>query len=1372
MSSFIVGRTVALCFVMMTFVASCVDAQCSWEFLESATHIKCHLRILESQGLDLHIAGSADKLDIQCSDSLLYASELPTNAFIKLQKLSELKINSCKVQKIQSNAFDGLQTLKKLQLNTQNSVWGPAKSLEIFQDSFNSLKNLQYLDLSANNIRQLPEGIWCKSTQNLQVLNLTMNRLRTFDTIGFSVDDKVCSGSELQILDVSFNELRTVPENWGASRLLRLQQLNLQHNNITQISADAFTGLSSLRILNLSNNHLESLPNDIFANNKDLREVHLKNNELYDLPRGIFHHLEQLLILDLSGNQLTSHHVDNNTFSGLMRLIVLNLASNALTRIGAKTFKELYFLQILNLRNNSIGHIEEGTFLPLYNLHTLNLAENRLHTLDNKMFNGLFVLSKLTLSNNLINIIEDQAFRNCSDLKDLDLSSNQLTDIPFAIQDLTMLKSIDLGENQISELKNGTFKNLNQLTGLRLIDNRIGNLTKGMFAGMPRLSVLNLAKNNIQSIEIGTFDENIEIEAIRLDKNFLTNINGLFATLASLLWLNLSENHLTWFDYAFVPRNLKWLDIHGNYIEKLENYYKLQEEIHITTLDASHNRITEINKMAVPNSIELLFINNNMVTSIASNTFVDKMNLTRVDLYANMLSKVQLNSLRVAPSTTPEFYLGGNPFECDCSMNWLLTINNQSSSSRMYPKIMDLGNIECLMPHSRSEPIRLLTTLSTSDFVCKYDRFCPDTCHCCDFDNCNCEMVCPQNCSCFHDANWTTNIVDCGKQNLNTLPKKIPTGVTDLYLDGNNLPILDTQIFMGKRNLRALYLNGSNIVNIEHSTFTTMHTLEVLHLENNKLQTLEGYEFAHLSLLKELYLHNNLLNNIGNSTFAPLVSLQILRIDNNRLTSIPMWQFVTLQYRNSLQAISMGRNSWTCRCKFLQELTQFAYENTMIIQDPQDIYCVDGAIKRELDLNSSSSECVESLESTSSTGANQDQSNGYISLLAAVLVLIFLVVILIIGFVFRESLRMWLFAHYGVRVCESRFEDAGKLYDAIILHSARDYEFVCRNIATELEHGGPPFRLCIQQRDLPPEASHLQIVEASRASRKIILILTKNLLATEWTRPEFRSAFHEALRGCTNKLVIVEETEVSSEAEDVAELSPYLKSVPSNRISTCDRYFWDKLRFAIPIELSPRGNNYTLDHHERFKQPVSPGVIFRQAPPPPAYYPEDIEANYSSATTATPSPRPTRHMQPSSTLRPPSEHIYSSIESEYSAYDLDPNGQHNLHHQQQQQLLPSSYRQQLQQQHHLHNNRSSKINSMGLELNAHPSNWRNGPVVAPVHIRSGSGLSSGSGVNVNMNVSNAVAANPSSSSTSSSTNTTTTTTPQVGGSNNGQTFLV
>ncbi|KAJ9573592.1 hypothetical protein L9F63_009027 [Diploptera punctata] len=314
------------------------------------------------------------------------------------------------------------------------------------------------------------------------------------------------------------------------------------------------------------------------------------------MARGLFRRLEQLLVLDLSDNQLSSSHIDDGTFVGLIRLIVLNLSHNALTRIGAHTFKDLFFLQILDLRNNSIGYIEDNAFLPLYNLHTLNLAENRLHHISSLLFNGLFVLSKLTLSNNLIMNIDPQAFRNCSDLKELDLSSNALTKVPEALKELSFLKTLDLGENQISDFKNGSFKNLQQLNGLRLIGNSIGNLTRV---------------------------------------------------------------------------NLKWLDIHGNFIERLDNYFKIQTGLHIKTLDASHNRITEISTMSIPNSVELLFINNNMISLVHTNTFLDKRDLVRVDMYANELVKLDLNALRLSPvpenKTLPEFYIGGNPFHCDCS---------------------------------------------------------------------------------------------------------------------------------------------------------------------------------------------------------------------------------------------------------------------------------------------------------------------------------------------------------------------------------------------------------------------------------------------------------------------------------------------------------------------------------------------------------------------------------------------------------------------------------------------------------------------------------------------------------------------------------
>lgn len=740
-----ISIVVALNIIWITLTtANPATGQCAWDYSSKSNSITCHLKVLDvATGLDLQPAQDYDKLTIQCSENFLYESELPKNAFVQLRSLNELIIDSCKLQHLSGDTLTGLKGLKRLTIQTKNAGWSLAKSLDLNVSSLHNLKELEVLNLVDSNLRTIPEGAFCELS-TLQVLNLTRNRIRSTDNLGFSQKPCAAGGEgDLRVLDLSQNELISLPENWSIAKLRRLQQLNLEQNNITEVSGEALAGLPSLRIFNISHNKLEALPGGFFSHSRDFQEIHLQCNRLFEIPRGLFHKLEQLLILDLSSNQLSSHHIDNGTFSGLIRLIVLNLAHNALTRIDAKTFRDLYFLQILDLRNNSIGYIDDNTFLPLYNLHTLNLAENRLHTINDELFNGLFVLSKLTLNNNLIGVIESRAFRNCSDLKELDLSTNQLQEVPSAIQNLTMLRTLDLGENQIHEIAIGAFRNLNQLTGLRLIDNQIGNITKEMFIDLPRLSVLNLAKNRIQLIERGSFDTNSEIEALRLDRNFISDINGVFATLNSLLWLNLAENHLVWFDYAFIPRSLKWLDLHANYIEELGNYYKLQEEISLKTLDASHNRLTEIGPMAVPNSIELLFINNNMISSIQANTFVDKVNLTRVDLYSNTLTKIHLHTLRLAPipptKPLPEFYLGGNPFECDCSMDWLQSVNNLTA--RQHPKIMDLANIECNMPHERGAAVRTLTSLDPKDFLCKYETMCFALCHCCDFDACDCEMV-------------------------------------------------------------------------------------------------------------------------------------------------------------------------------------------------------------------------------------------------------------------------------------------------------------------------------------------------------------------------------------------------------------------------------------------------------------------------------------------------------------------------------------------------------------------------------------------------------------------------------------------------------
>ncbi|XP_040165369.1 toll-like receptor 7 [Anopheles arabiensis] len=1254
--------------VLVCTVTLAASSQCTWEYEKSS--VVCRLRTLERTGLDLQGAEGTSRLDIACSELILFESQLPRNSFSRLAALGELRLESCKLLQLPEGAFEGLLALKKLSVNTRNYEWGPGKVLELQAGSMRGLKELQSLDLSDNNIRALPDGFLCPLT-GLKVLNLTNNRFRSAEALGLA--EKSCpGGSELQALNLAYNELRSVPTGWGVSKLRRLQHLNLEFNNISEVHGDALAGLGSLRTLNLSYNHLETLPGGLFAGSRDLREIHLQGNQIYELPRGLFHRLEQLLVLDLSRNQLSSHHVDNGTFSGLIRLVVLNLAHNALTRIDARTFAELYFLQILDLRNNSIGYIEDNAFLPVYNLHTLNLAENRLHTLDDRLFNGLFVLSKLTLNNNLISIVEPNVFRNCSDLKELDLSSNQLTEVPYAIRDLSMLRALDLGENQIARIENGTFANLNQLTGLRLIDNQIENVTVGMFADLPRLSVLNLAKNRVQNIERGSFDRNLDIEAIRLDGNFLTDINGIFATLASLLWLNLAENHLVWFDYAFIPSNLKWLDIHGNYIESLGNYYKLQEEIKVKTLDASHNRLTDLGPMNVPNSVELLFVNDNHIGTIHANTFIDKVNLARVDLYANALKKLQLHQLRVAPAppTTerplPEFYLGGNPFECDCSMEWMQRVNNLTT--RQHPKIMDLPNVECIMPHARGSPIRPIVSLQPKDFLCRYETHCFALCHCCDFDACDCEMTCPSNCTCYHDQTWGTNVVDCGNQGAAAAAagglRPVPMDATEVYLDGNDIPELQHHVFIGRKNLKVLYANASRIATIQNRTFAGLTALQALHLEDNALQRIHGYEFENLALLRELYLQNNGLQSIANGSFAPLYSLRVLRLDGNRLVTMPLFQLQAAQGNlQALQSLSLGRNPWSCRCRFLPELTAFVADNAVIVQDPQDVYCADDGVHRELDFNVSAA-CSD-FYAGRSVLPGDGLPETYIMLMALAVVLVCLLLLAVLMFVFREPLRFWLFSRYGVRVFGPRCEDSEKLYDAILLYSAKDAELVARSIAGELENGRPPLRLCLQHRDLPEDASHLQLLEASRASRRIVVLLSRNFLQTEWSRCELRRAVHDALRGRPHKLVVVEEGGgVLLEAENDVELVPYLKTTTVTRVRRGDRHFWEKLRYALPVEAPYRGNNYTIDHHERVKQTGggggggaggqgAAGVMFRQ-PPPPAYCPEIDEANYSSATTATPSPRPSRRgMVEVPTQRPPSEHIYSSIDSDYSTLECE-----------------------------------------------------------------------------------------------------------------------
>lgn len=1130
-----------------------------------------------------------------CSDVLFFESSLESNTggFLShLRHLRSISIEYCKIRYIPSSFLMGLTDLRHLTIKTHNTDWS-AMSMEFQPDSFNGLQELRFLDLSDNNIWTFPSHVFCP-LQGLTALNLSRNRIHEIFELGFSdwgngpsAPGRTCNIG-LESLDLSRNEVSQMPDN-GLTSLRSLQRLLLQENKLTSLADRAFVGLVSLQILNASSNSLTALPPELFQSTRDIKEIHLQNNSISVLAPGLLEGLDQLLVLDLSNNQLTSNWVNRDTFSGLVRLVVLNLSHNIISRIDSHVFQDLYSLQILSLEYNNIEIISEGSFSTLSNLHGLSLSHNKLTRIEAYHFSGLYVLNQLFLDNNRISNIHHRAFENCTNLQDLGLSGNGLESVPNGIGTLLYLKTLDLAENKIKTIVNTSFQGLEQLYGLRLIDNEIENITRDTFSTLPSLQVLNLACNKIKHVDQNAFRTNPTLHAVRLDGNKLTDIKGVFANMNSLYWLNVSDNQLTYFDYSFLPKSLEWLDMHKNNIAQLDNYYyDRRPGIQIKMLDVSFNKIKEIGETSIPDSVESVFLNDNEIKTIKPNTFLLKTNLTRAVLYGNKLQRLDLAALvlQLVPEgkELPQFYIGGNPFFCDCTMEWLQRIN-QLSHVRQHPRVMDLDTVMCKLSHSRDGVDRPLLELQPSEFLCPYEVHCFALCHCCEFDACDCEMTCPENCTCYHDTLWASNVVDCSNSGYTSVPPKIPMDATEIYLDGNDFGDLGSHVFIGKKKLQVLYLNNSNIQTIHNRTFNGLTSLRILHMESNKIQELRGFEFEQMENLRELYLNHNEISSVGNKTFAGMKTLEVLRVDNNKIADFSPWQLPT---SGKIARVVVDGNSWACDCESVAKLQDWIRDNSAAAGlSLSNLRCTDKESSVRETLSEVILRCNQNVvlsntgKSTLATSVAQSDSiyktvifhGEYLPFLVATLVAVIAISFLtVLFFIFRNDVSLWVHSKYGIRIFKNSssiaetLEERDRLYDAYLVYSIKDEDFVNRVVACELEQEG--HSLCLHYRELVSDSTFLadSILSAAEASRRIVFVFSLSFLQHEWDHIQFRSSLQASLHQTPphlrrRKIIFLLTTDLGNLNLD-PELQELLRTCTV--ISWGEKRFWEKLRYAMP----------------------------------------------------------------------------------------------------------------------------------------------------------------------------------------------------------------
>ena len=259
------------------------------------------------------------------------------------------------------------------------------------------------------NLKRLPME-FLASLPKLQSLNVAMNYGISGEQLKEDWEEFIDgeSGDEIQILYLSYNNLRETPSHDYMKRMVKLGYLDCSSNK--------------------------------------LEVVHSLGKEISPAT----------LIFDY--NNISTITVEpGDYFCGMSQLETFTCSNNRLTKLpDLFSARSIYTMLTANFSSNEISELENGDEWRGINTETLNLADNRLTTLPKRIMQSGSSVQTLMLSANGMRTIEEGALTgaNSEMLTTIDLSFNRLKELPyndFSISNVPYLYGIDLSSNAFEE---------------------------------------------------------------------------------------------------------------------------------------------------------------------------------------------------------------------------------------------------------------------------------------------------------------------------------------------------------------------------------------------------------------------------------------------------------------------------------------------------------------------------------------------------------------------------------------------------------------------------------------------------------------------------------------------------------------------------------------------------------------------------------------------------------------------------------------------------------------------------------------------------------------------------------------------------------
>ncbi|NWX34328.1 LRC32 protein, partial [Notiomystis cincta] len=484
-------------------------------------------------------------------------------------------------------------------------------------------QGIKYLELSNNFIQSL-SGSNMPGFGQLEYLDVCFNQLEAVSATALArlprlrslllgsnhLDRNYLANGEafhllrnIEVLDLSVNNLESHMASWYISNLTSLRLLDLSGNTMTKLLAGTFRSSPRLRQLDLSSNYIMEIQEGAFEPLEELEELNLALNSLHCIS-GFS--LTQLRVLNLSHNALELFSSEEGGEPYLLR--VLDLSHNRL--LSFPELPKAHDLTHLNLSNNLIASLLPGSphpreFVLLYkemqrfnrsvrptvaptHVVDLDLSNNRLELFPFSFFHSLGSLHSLSLARNCLQDMARESVANGTELsvRSLDLHSNALRALPrWFFDSLPHLESVDLGSNSLQPCESQgsdqgrdphtsapgdtctPFYSLPRLKHLSLSKNNISRLQPHAFSRTPLLS-LDLSGNRDLSVPTGALGGlELSLQELSLRDNQMDQV--VLPCLGALRVLDLSGNHLSLLPTGLSCCPLESLDIRDNALQTL-----------------------------------------------------------------------------------------------------------------------------------------------------------------------------------------------------------------------------------------------------------------------------------------------------------------------------------------------------------------------------------------------------------------------------------------------------------------------------------------------------------------------------------------------------------------------------------------------------------------------------------------------------------------------------------------------------------------------------------------------------------------------------------------------------------------------------------